>query len=353
MSFPTQINEIILKNKPFKDVNFSWGQADSTFELKTQPLDKSDVKDGQVVVKLILISNDPTQRLWIQKGLDPKRMYIEPVHEGERMKATVLAEVVYSKNDEYKEGDIVLGFVGWTDYAILNPEQINSKIPVQQGVPLLAYLSALGMTGLTAFFGTTKIGQLQKGQTIIVSAALGATGSMVVQVAKHLVGAKKVIGFAGSDEKCKWVELIGADICINYKLADLLKELDKALDGEYADVYYDNVGGEQLDICLSRVKPFGRVVACGAISGYNDHVKMNVTRWAEIITNRLTVQGFIVIDFTKDFPEGLAALGNGLKEGKIKNEVDVIDIKGDIKKIPEVWFRLFDGKGPGKLITKL
>ena len=353
MSFPTQYHEIILKNKPFRDVNLSWGQPDSTFELKTHPLDKADVKDNQVVVRLILFSNDPTQRLWIQKGLDPKRMYIEPVHEGERMKSTALAEVIYSKNEEYKEGDIVLSFLGWADYAIVSPEQINSKIPAQQGVPLLAYLSALGMTGLTAYFGTTKVGQLQKGQTIIVSAALGATGSMVVQVAKHLVGAKKVIGFAGSDDKCKWVELIGADVCLNYKTGDLAKKLDEALDGEYADVYYDNVGGEQLDICLTRVKPFGRVVACGAISGYNDHTKMSVNRWAEIIINRLTVQGFIVFDFAKDYPQGLTALGEGVKEGKIKNEVDVVDLEGDIKKIPEVWNRLFIGKGPGKLVTKL
>lgn len=353
MSLPTEIHQIILKNAPLKDVNLKLGEADSTFEIVTKPFNADDVKEGQVVVKLKLISNDPTQRGWIQKGLDPRRMYVAPVLEGDRMMAVGLAEVVLSKNDTYKEGDLVLAMVGWGDYAVLNAEQVRLKINAQPGVPLLAYLSALGMTGLTAYFGTIKVGQLQAGQTIIVSAASGATGLMVVQVAKHIVGAKRVIGFAGSDEKCKLVELLGADKCINYKLAsDLRAELDKALDGEFADVYYDNVGGEILDLCLSRVKQFGRVVACGAISGYNDHLKMAVTRWGEIITNRLTVQGFIVMDFAKDFPEGLAALAKGLMEGKIKDELEVVDIKGDLTKIPEVWHRLFDGKGPGKLITK-
>lgn len=352
MSLPTQINEIVLENAPTTGVVVQLDKADSTFALKSQPFDKDQVKDKQVVVKLKLISNDPTQRGWIQKGRDPRRMYVTPVKEGDRMMAIGIGEVVYSKNDSYKDGDLVLGMVGWGDYAVLNPEKINTKLNVQPGVPLLAYLSALGMTGLTAYFGTIKVGQLQKGQTLIVSAASGATGSMVVQVAKHLVGAKKVIGFAGSDDKCKFVELLGADKCINYKLDNLREQLDKALEGEFADVYYDNVGGEILDLCLTRVKQFGRVVACGAISGYNDPLKLKVTQWGQIVSNRITVQGFIVLDYAKEYPEALAALGKAFAEGKIKDELEVVDIKGDLKKIPEVWFRLFEGKGPGKLITK-
>lgn len=354
MSFPSQINQFVLQNAPLKLVNPKLGESDSTWKLTTRDLSEALIKDGQVVVKLILLSNDPTQRTWIQKGIDASRMYVKPVEEGEPMRSLGLGEIVFSKNDNYKVGEKVNGVFAWGDYAVAGPEQLFNKVNELFGLPLTAFQSAVGMTGMTAYFGTTKIGQLQKGQSIIVSAASGATGLMVVQIAKHIVGASKVIGIAGSDDKCRWVESLGADVCINYKSGNLKQELEKALGGEYVDVYYDNVGGEQLDLCLSKVKPFGRVVACGAIAGYNDHLKMWVKAWNEIIVNRLTVQGFIVLDFVSEWGDAAPVLLKAIKEGKVKMDgVTVVDVEGDLKKVPEVWMKLFADKGPGKLITKL
>lgn len=352
MTLPSKYKQIILQNPPLKDVHVELGSPKSTFAL--QEVDFPQLKDDQVVVKVSYLLNDPTQRSWIQLGNDPKRMYTAPVLKGEPMKSLGLGEVIASKNDKYKTGDTVVGMFGWKDYSVVNAFDIFNKVAPLAGIPLSYYLSALGMTGMTAFIGTLKIGQLKKGQSIVVSAALGATGSLVVQIAKHIVGAERVIGLAGTAEKCRWVESIGADHCINYNDPSYRKQFSKLIGDNFVDVYFDNVGGEILDLALTKVKPFGRVVACGAVAGYNDYEKLFVKQWGQIITNRLVVQGFIITDHVKEYPEAVKALAEGLKLGKISPEVaSVVDVKGDWTQVPVVWSRLFGGKGPGKLLTKL
>ena len=191
--------------------------------------------------------------------------------------------------------------------------------------------------------------------TVVVSGAAGATGSMVVQIAKHLLGCKKVIGIAGSDDKCKWVESLGADVCLNYKKSSFKEDLIKATDG-YVEVYFDNVGGEILDLMLTRMKKGGRVAACGAITDYNKSESSGLKNWFEVISNRIEIKGFIIYDF---FASGKAAdavkeLVTAAKDGKIKigeeNET-VVDTKFD--DVPKTWMSVFEGANTGKLVTKL
>ncbi|OBA20745.1 NAD(P)-binding protein [Metschnikowia bicuspidata var. bicuspidata NRRL YB-4993] len=336
-------------------MNLSWGQSNSTFKLMSSELPA--VKDGEVRVKVLYFSNDPTQRLWISAGQDPKRQYMPPVVKGEAIRTLGLGEVLESKSDKYAAGDVITGVFHWGDELIVPEASVSGK--VDKSLPYEWYLSAIGLTGLTAYFGLQKIGQFKEGQSVLVSAASGATGSMVVLLAKHLFKASKVVGIAGSDEKCKWVESLGADVCVNYRDADYKSKIDKFMGEETFDVYYDNVGGEMLDYALTRTKRYGRIIACGAISGYNDASKMSVNCWGEIISNRLTVQGFIAFDFFSDFPEATKDIVAVIKSGKVKVDEgvhieDVSKFENPLEKIPEVWNKLFTEEKPrGKLLTKL
>lgn len=349
--------QIILAKSPELKVNLQYGQPDSTFKVvETQlPL----LKPGQVLVKVLYLSNDPTQRTWMAPGQDVSRAYRPPILPGDVVRSLALGEVLESTSEKYQKGDIVNGEFGWLQEFVADEASIFNKVDTSAGLPLPLFLSSLGMTGLTAYFGVKEVGQLKEGQSILISAASGATGSMAVQIAKHIVGASKVIGIAGSAEKCKWVESLGADYCANYRDPNWKKKLAEYIGTDYVDVYYDNVGGDQLSFALRKVKRFGRVVACGAIAGYNDPSKLVVTAWPEIIVNRLTVQGFIVSDFVTQFPEGVAAIVLGLQSGKIKateglTVVDLSSEKVPLEKVPETWYRLFTDEKPlGKLISKI
>jgi NADPH-dependent curcumin reductase CurA len=260
-----QTRQWILSNPPSADPVLEG--SDSTFSLETTSL--SAPGTGQALVKTIYLSNDPAQRGWIQKDMDPERLYTAPVKKGEVMHAFAVAEVVESNADNLKKGQLVMGSFGWTEYAIVNAKEVR---PIQAddkaGIRPTHFLGALGGTGITAYYGLVDVVRAAKEDTVVVSGAAGATGSMVVQIAKHLVGCKRVIGIAGGEKKCKWVESLGADICIDYKSASFVEDLKKATEG-YVEVYFDNVGGEILDLMLTRIKRFGRVAACGAVATYN------------------------------------------------------------------------------------
>lgn len=358
MSVPTTINKIVLKNAPTNAVNLTWGQDDSTFKLESQAFSAESVPAGHVLVKVLYLSNDPTQRSWMHKGLVADRMYAPPIQEGESIRSFGIGEVVESKSDKWAVGDKVVGILSWQDYAVIPESSVWNKIDESKGLPLQMYLGSVGATGLTAYFGLTEVGQFKAGQTVLVSAASGATGSMVVQIAK-LLGAKKVIGITGSDDKCKWVESLGADFTVNYNDKDYQKKLTDYIGKDFVDVYFDNVGGEILSYALTKVKSFGHVVACGAVSGYNDPSKYAVTSWTEIITNRLNVRGFIVSDFAAKFGEGVTAIVGGIQTGKIQlaGGTHVVDLSGEkqpLEKVPENWNKLFTNEKPnGKLVTKL
>ena len=350
MSLPTETHQWILTNKPTTLPELSG--PNQTFTLKTAPLPA--LQDNQVLVKSLYLSNDPAQRGWIAKDIDPKRLYTPPVPQGGVMRALTVAEVLETRSSRFSKGEKVLAGSGWAEYAVLDAKgcQPCEDIP---GLSVTHYLGAFGLTGLTAYYGTKIIARAGEGDTVVVSGAAGATGSMVVQIAKHLLGCKKVVGMAGNDDKCKWVESLGADVCLNYKKSSFEEDLIKATDG-YVEVYFDNVGGEILDLMWTRIKQGGRIAACGAITDYNKSEKSGLKNWFQVISNRIEIKGFVINDFfaSGKAPDAVKELVAAAKEGKIKiseeNET-VVDTK--FEDIPKTWMSIFEGANTGKLVTKL
>ncbi|KAI5951311.1 hypothetical protein KGF54_004385 [Candida jiufengensis] len=366
MSTPTKSIQVTLKNPPTEFINPNFGESNSTFAIKEQEI--PDLKDGEILIKTRLISNDPTQRGWIRRK-GSKRYYVDPIEIGNPMESLAIGEVLESKSTTYKKGDLINGKFYWADFAIVNESQIFNKIDQSLGLPLEYYLSVFGMTSLTALFGLTEAGGLKKylgdekpkDLTVLVSAASGATGSVVVQIAKHLLGATKVLGISGSDEKCKWVESLGADKCFNYKDSNYQNQISEYLGDSLVNVYFDNVGGEISNFALTKMAKFGTVISCGSISTYNSSTPPSITNWGEITVNSLSVNGFIVFDYFAKFQEGVQILSNAVKEGKIKvtNAYHVDSLEGNdeiakFEQIPKIWTQLFnDNKPNGKLITKV
>ena len=287
----------LLQNKP-KDLPELDG-SNATFNLVETDL--PELKDDELLVQAKYLSNDPAQRGWISPAINPDRLYTAPVKVGTPMHARSLGEVIESKSSTYKKGDWVLSSTGWSEYAIIPAKQAQPAPDLPGGLSKTHYLGALGFTGMTAYYGIVEIAKATKDDICVISGAAGATGSMAVQIAKNIVGCKKVIGIAGTDDKCKWVESIGADTCLNYKSSSFADDLAKALPGPdgYANVYFDNVGGEILDLMLTRMALHGRVAACGAISNYNNAPERTtgIKNWFQVISMRIQILGFIIFDF--------------------------------------------------------
>lgn len=349
---PTQTRQWIVSNPPKTNVSLSGDNA--TFTLQT--VDTPSVNDGQVLVKLLYLSNDPAQRGWIQDGVDAERLYVPPVRQGDVMRALGVGEVIQSKAENVKEGQLVSYMANWTDYRVLEAKEVT---PIQEdkevGIKATHFIGTLGMTGLTAYYGLTSVAKATKEDTVVVSGAAGSTGSMVVQIAKNIIGCKRVIGIAGGEKKCKWVESIGADVCIDYKAADFEEQLWKATEG-YVEVYFDNVGGHILDLMLKRVKRYGRIAVCGSIATYNDPESTRLKNWFEVIANRIEIKGFIVLDafLQGKGQEMMGAIRTAVKEKKIqieKQEETIVPTK--FEDIPKTWTMLFEGGNQGKLVTEL
>lgn len=240
----------VLHNKPTGHAVLSG--PDATFKLQETEL--PPLEAGQLLLKTVYLSNDPAQRTWIEKNVIEGRMYVTPLAIGEPMRARGIAEVVESRADAFQKGALVVAACNWEEYHVKKAAECQAVRSVP-GVSPTQFLGALGGTGFTAYAGLVNVVEAKAGESVVVSGAAGATGSMAVQIAKHIVGCAKVIGIAGSDEKCRWVESIGADVCINYKKPDWREQLAKATDG-FVDVYFDNVGGGQLDFMLTRLKRY-------------------------------------------------------------------------------------------------
>ncbi|ODV64916.1 quinone oxidoreductase [Hyphopichia burtonii NRRL Y-1933] len=357
MSKITSSSGFVLHKAPTKDLNFNLEAEDATFKLVERPI--HELKKGELLVKTLYLSNDPTQRVWIQKGIKRENLYVEPVREGDQMRSSALGVVVDSKSPKFKKGDIINATLKWFDYCVI-PDYLATHKIEDTSIPLTMYLDVLGVTGLTAYFGLFKVVNLKATDTILVSAASGATGSMVVQMAKKVIGCKKVIGISGGDDKCKFVESLGADKCLNYKDANFTKNLATVLGKDKFDYFFDGVGGRILDLGLGCLKNFGTCIACGAISGYNDLEKSKISNWSHIIVKRLNVKGFIVLDYEKQFQRAITDILQWYKEGKIQinqSTVTVVDLsktKDQFTKVPQSWGMLFTSdKGPGKLLTKV
>lgn len=327
---------------------------DATFKLVDTEL--PEIKDDELLVKTLYLSNDPAQRGWISAGINPDRLYTVPVKQGTPMHARGLAEVVESKSSNYKKGEVVIASTGWSEYAVVPASSTQPAPELPNGLSKTHYLGALGLTGLTAQVGLDVV-RTSKDDIVIVSGAAGATGSMAVQISKKLIGAKKVIGIAGSEDKCRWVESLGADVCLNYKSKSFYSDLKKETPGPegFANVYFDNVGGDLLDMALTRMARGGRVAACGAISNYNADSKsvQGIKNWFEVISMRLEIRGFIVLDHAERYTEIRQSFADALKEGKLTIEGGEHIVKGSFEDVPKTWMHLFEGGNTGKLVTAI
>lgn len=300
--------------------------------------------DGEVLVKTAFISLDPAMRGWLRKV----KSYLPPVAIGDVMRAGGVGTVMASKYQNFKEGDRVVGQTGVQSHAIVpgkTLQRVDEKV-----APLSAFLGVLGMPGMTAYFGVTDVGALAAGDTVLVSAAAGAVGSIVGQVARNQ-GAGRVVGIAGSAEKCRHVvEELGFDAAIDYKTIPVGDKLGEHCP-EGIDVYFDNVGGDILDDALRRLRLGGRVVLCGAISQYNDLANVRGPRnYLSLLTNRARMQGFIVSDYTDQYPAATAEMAGWLAEGKLRYRETIVE---GLETFPETFQRLFSGDKLGKLLIKV
>ena len=317
---------------------------ENDLELVTDEI--PEIQEGQVLAKTIYFSLDPTNRIWMS-DID---QYMEPVEIGDIMRAGgSLAIVEESKAPHVKVGDIVQGGMhgGWQEYFII-PGEEAAAIPLVESIPLTALISVLGFTGPTAYFGFLDIGQPKKGETVVVSAAAGAVGSIVCQIAK--IKGCRVVGIAGSDEKCNWLKNdLKVDEVINYKKDDILESLkEKCPEG--IDIYFENVGGETLDAALTLMNNYGRIPVCGLISMYNDWETPGPKMFRNILMKRLTVKGFLVSDYLDRYAESLESLSEWMAKGKIQYKVDIVE---GIENAPSAVNKLFTGENNGKLVIKV
>ncbi len=299
--------------------------------------------EGQLLVEVAYISLDPAMRGWVNEG----RSYIPPVGIGEVMRALGIGRVLASGHPDFAEGDTVSGLFGVQQYALADG---GGLIKVDSSLaPLPRFLGALGMPGMTAYFGLLEVGRPEQGEAVVISAAAGAVGAIAGQIAK-LKGCR-VVGIAGGEEKCAYVtEELGFDAAVDYKAGEIGGALAEACpDG--IDVYFDNVGGEILDAALALLGRHARVVICGAISQYNNTGPMQgPSNYMSLLVNHASMTGFVVTEYFGRYAEGAAEMAGWLAEGKVKAREDVVE---GIETFPETLLKLYSGENNGKLVLKV
>jgi len=318
---------------------------ESTFTLERNPV--PEIGEGEALVQVKWISIDPTNRTWI--GEEPT--YLPPVQIGETMRALGLGEVIASDNENFPVGSLVNGLTGWTDYTVISDSNPLMLVPDSaRSAPPATLLGTLGMTGCTAYFGMLEIGEPKEGDTVVVSAAAGAVGTVAGQLAK-LKGAR-VVGIAGGPEKCAWiVDELGFDAAVDYKADDWRRRLkDATPDG--IDVDFENVGGEIMDAVFARLNIGARVALCGLISGYNseDGRPAGPASFGNLLIKRVRLQGFIILDYYARFGEAIRQLSEWVAEGKIKSEQTVVE---GFENLPDALNMLFKGENKGKLVVEI
>jgi len=314
--------------------------SEDNFRIETSPVPQP--REGEVLVKNIYLSLDPYMRGRMNEG----KSYAARQEIGEVMIGGTVGEVIESKNPKFAQGDKVLGMLGWQQYGLSDGKGLN-KVDASR-VPLSAYLGVLGMPGVTAWVGLLDICQPKAGETVVVSAASGAVGSVVGQIAK-LKGCRAV-GIAGGRQKCDYVvKELGFDACVDYKAGELNEALKAAVpDG--IDCYFENVGGEILDATLRRMNAFSRIAVCGLISQYNATEPYGVKNFQSILTNRIKVQGFIVSDRMELWARALPELIGWVASGKIKYRETVAQ---GLENAPKAFIGLLKGENLGKQLVKL
>jgi len=329
---------VVLAERPTDDII-----PGKTFNLKSGPRPtEADLKDGEVLVETLYLSLDPAMRGWI----NDIRSYLPPVQINEVMRGSSVCRVLASKSSKVVAGEYVTGNTGWREVAVLSENFEPVEIPSNGRVT--DALGVLGLTGLTAYFGIIDVGKVKAGDRVVVSGAAGATGSVVCQIAK-LKGAE-VVGIAGSDDKVQWLKELGCDDALNYKDTDF-KEKFKAATKNYIDVYFDNVGGEILDMALSRAKEYARFVICGAISQYNTSKPEGLRNYLNIISMRIRMEGFLVFDYVKQHAAARRELADWLAEGKIQRKETIVT--GGLAKAEQALVDLYKGINTGKLLVEI
>ncbi len=305
--------------------------------------DIPDLKEGEILIQIEYISLDPAMRGW----LNDARSYIPPVQIGEVMRAGAVGKVIRSNQGRFEIGSYVYGTGGVQQYIATDGKGWFNVDPALAPLPM--YLGTLGMPGFTAYFGLLNVGKPKEGDTVLVSGAAGAVGSIVGQIAK-LKGCK-VIGIAGGSEKCKYiVEELGFDAAIDYKNEDVKLGI-KTHCPKGIDVYFDNVGGEILDLALGRLAMKARIVICGAISQYNNTTAVKgPSNYLSLLVNRATMQGFVVFDYTKDYGIAAQEMASWIQQGKL---ISKEHIELGIENFHETFLKLFSGKKKGKLVLKV
>jgi len=314
-----------------------------TFELTEQPV--PEIGDGEALVRVDWISLDPTNRMWI----NDTPTYLPPVGIGEVMRAAGLGQVVASNNPNYTVGQTVQGLLGWQEYAVLSDASMVNPVDIAEGISPSTYLGALGMTGLTAWVGIRDIGKPQPGETVVVSAAAGAVGSVAGQLAK--AAGARVVGIAGGPQKCALlVDELGFDAAVDHRADDWATQL-KAATPDGIDVDFENVGGALMDAIFARLNIGARVALCGLISEYNAEDPPSGPRaFGNLLIQRALVKGFIVLDHFGQATEAITEIAGLMQQGKLKPLETVVE---GFEQLPTAINMLFDGKNYGKLVVKL
>ena len=332
-----------MKNKQWILNEFPIGEIkDNDLILKDSNL--NNISDGEVLIRNIYLSLDPANRGW----MSGKASYVDAMQIGDVMRGGTIGTIEESKNEKFKTGDVVQYQGGWQEYCINDGKGLR-VIPLNTGLPLPSFLSIMGMPGMTAYFGLLDVLKPKESETLVVSGAAGAVGSIVSQIAK--IKGCRVIGIAGSEEKCNWLlNDLKIDGVINYKTENVSARL-KELCPNGIDMYFDNVGGEISEAVINRFNIGGRMSICGQISGYNTKTLQPGPRnWINILIKRLKVQGFIVFDYQARAQEAFADMPKWIAEGKLQHKNHIVD---GLENAVASLKMLFSGENKGKMIVKI
>lgn len=319
---------------------------DSDWQFTTEPV--AEPADGGVLVRTQYLSLDPAMRGWMNDA----KSYIPPVGIGEVMRAGGIGSVIASKHPAFPVGATVSAMLGVQEFALIPAEQVRRsglvRIDLRLGSPT-QWLNVLGMPGMTGYFGLMDVGQPKPGETLVVSGAAGAVGQTVGQLGR--IKGCRVVGIAGGPAKCEWVvKELGFDACIDYKMGSVRDGLKQHCpDGVH--IYFDNVGGEILDLVLARLARKARIVICGAISQYNSTTPVQGPKnYLSLLVNRARMEGIVVFDYAERFPAAVAELAGYLKDGRMKSREDVVE---GFENFPAALLQLFAGENFGKLVLKV